>query len=137
MQPKNNVLFTNIDILQVVWFTALFPYVVLFILMIRGMTLDGAWTGIYYYLTPNTTKLQESQVSRLNSFSLITIKAFVKCPPNQHNHSIDNKEWNTVFTVKYIYYIFWKIKISNLQNSEEHSKRKMAKSKAQTFQMNS
>ncbi|CAG2231692.1 sodium-dependent dopamine transporter-like [Mytilus edulis] len=47
---------------KVVWFTALFPYVVLFILMIRGMTLDGAWTGIYYYLTPNTTKLQESQV---------------------------------------------------------------------------
>jgi hypothetical protein len=48
--------------LQVVWFTALFPYVVLFILMIRGMTLDGAMTGIHFYLTPNITKLKESQV---------------------------------------------------------------------------
>lgn len=47
---------------KVVWFTALFPYVVLFILMIRGMTLSGSLTGVHYYLTPNVTKLQESQV---------------------------------------------------------------------------
>lgn len=47
---------------KVVWFTALFPYVVLFVLMIRGMTLDGALDGIHYYLTPNITKLKESEV---------------------------------------------------------------------------
>lgn len=133
MQPKNNVLFTNIDILQVVWFTALFPYVVLFILMIRGMTLDGAWTGIYYYLTPNTTKLQESQVSRLNSFSLITIKAFVKCPPNQHNHSIDNKEKNTVFTVKIYTTYFGKLKSQIYRTPKNIQKGKWQNQKLKLF----
>ncbi|KAJ8312840.1 LOW QUALITY PROTEIN: hypothetical protein KUTeg_010213 [Tegillarca granosa] len=47
---------------KVVWFTALFPYVVLFILMIRGATLPGAATGIEYYLTPNFTRLATSEV---------------------------------------------------------------------------
>ncbi|XP_059173432.1 sodium-dependent dopamine transporter-like [Physella acuta] len=47
---------------KVVWFTALFPYVVLFILMIRGATLPGAAQGIEYYLTPNFTRLASSQV---------------------------------------------------------------------------
>lgn len=48
---------------QVVWFTALFPYVVLSILLIRGVTLPGASDGIRYYLTPNFTRLQDSGVS--------------------------------------------------------------------------
>ncbi|RUS72522.1 hypothetical protein EGW08_019718, partial [Elysia chlorotica] len=47
---------------KVVWFTALFPYVVLFILMIRGATLPGAGEGVKYYLTPNFTRLASSQV---------------------------------------------------------------------------
>ncbi|KAK3777281.1 hypothetical protein RRG08_005214 [Elysia crispata] len=46
---------------KVVWFTALFPYVVLFILMIRGATLPGAGEGVKYYLTPNFTRLASSQ----------------------------------------------------------------------------
>jgi len=48
----------------VVWFTALFPYVVLAILLVRGVTLDGAEDGIKYYLTPNFTRLQDSGVSK-------------------------------------------------------------------------
>lgn len=48
--------------LQVVWFTALFPYVVLAILLVRGVTLDGASDGIKYYLTPNFTRLHDSGV---------------------------------------------------------------------------
>ncbi len=47
---------------QVVWFTALFPYVVLLILLVRGTTLSGATIGIKYYITPNFTRLAESQV---------------------------------------------------------------------------
>ncbi|KAL4223499.1 hypothetical protein ACF0H5_016970 [Mactra antiquata] len=47
---------------KVVWFTALFPYVVLFILLIRGATLPGAGKGVKYYLTPNITKLATSDV---------------------------------------------------------------------------
>ncbi|OWF40286.1 sodium-dependent dopamine transporter-like [Mizuhopecten yessoensis] len=47
---------------KVVWFTALFPYVVLFILMIRGATLPGAGKGIEYYLTPDFARLAKSEV---------------------------------------------------------------------------
>ncbi|CAK6974776.1 sodium- and chloride-dependent betaine transporter-like, partial [Scomber scombrus] len=37
----------------VAYFTATFPYVMLLILLIRGLTLPGAWDGIYYYLYPD------------------------------------------------------------------------------------
>lgn len=44
------------------WFTAIFPYVVLGILLIRGVTLPGAEKGIAYYLRPNIAKLTEPGV---------------------------------------------------------------------------
>ena len=47
---------------QVVWFTALFPYFVLIILLIRGLTLPGAGEGIKYYLTPNFSALGDANV---------------------------------------------------------------------------
>ncbi|KTG37754.1 hypothetical protein cypCar_00025623 [Cyprinus carpio] len=37
---------------MVVYFTATFPYVVLFIYLIRGVTLHGAWNGVKYMFTP-------------------------------------------------------------------------------------
>ena len=46
-----------------VWITALFPYVVLFILFLRGITLPGAWMGIRYYLTPQWHRLKDVKVS--------------------------------------------------------------------------
>ena len=46
-----------------VWFTAVFPYVVLFILLIRGVTLPGAAQGIQYYLQPDFSKMAEAGVS--------------------------------------------------------------------------
>jgi solute carrier family 6 serotonin transporter-like protein 4 len=48
--------------LQAVWVTALAPYVVLFILLVRGVTLPGAGEGILYYLTPQWHKLKNSRV---------------------------------------------------------------------------
>ena len=53
---------TDVNGLQVVYFTSLFPYVLMFILLIRGVTLPGAIEGIKYYITPDINKLKEVKV---------------------------------------------------------------------------
>ncbi|XP_043116334.1 sodium- and chloride-dependent transporter XTRP3-like [Puntigrus tetrazona] len=45
----------------VVYFTATFPYVVLIIYLIRGVTLHGAWNGIKYMFTPKLEQLANPQ----------------------------------------------------------------------------
>ncbi|CAK9831516.1 Sodium- and chloride-dependent GABA transporter 1 [Anthophora retusa] len=42
---------------KIIWFSALFPYVVLFILLGRAVTLDGANEGLLYYVTPRWNEL--------------------------------------------------------------------------------
>lgn len=47
---------------KVVYFTATFPYVILFILLIRGALLDGALEGVKFFIIPEWSKLADIQV---------------------------------------------------------------------------
>jgi solute carrier family 6 amino acid transporter-like protein 5/7/9/14 len=47
------------------YFLALFPYVVMVTLLIRGATLPGAVDGILFFITPQWDKLLDPTVSRV------------------------------------------------------------------------
>nr|XP_044611346.1 sodium- and chloride-dependent taurine transporter-like [Equus asinus] len=47
---------------QVVYFTATFPFAMLLVLLIRGLTLPGAGAGIKFYLYPDISRLEDPQV---------------------------------------------------------------------------
>ncbi|XP_018495582.1 sodium- and chloride-dependent glycine transporter 2 [Galendromus occidentalis] len=49
---------------KVVYFTATFPYVVLTILLVKGVTLDGASRGLEYFLVPDFGKLTSLTIWR-------------------------------------------------------------------------
>ncbi|XP_060788459.1 solute carrier family 6 member 6a isoform X2 [Neoarius graeffei] len=47
---------------KVVYFTATFPFLMLIVLLVRGLTLPGAAEGIKFYLYPDLSRLQDPQV---------------------------------------------------------------------------
>ncbi|XP_022258342.1 sodium- and chloride-dependent glycine transporter 2-like [Limulus polyphemus] len=61
---------------RVIYFTATFPYLILLILFIRGITLDGAIEGLKFYIIPDFSKLssigvwEDAAIQVFYSFSI-------------------------------------------------------------------
>uniref|UniRef100_A0AC11DAE9 Solute carrier family 6 member 6 n=1 Tax=Ovis aries TaxID=9940 RepID=A0AC11DAE9_SHEEP len=47
---------------KVVYFTATFPFAMLLVLLVRGLTLPGAGAGIRFYLYPDISRLEDPEV---------------------------------------------------------------------------
>jgi solute carrier family 6 amino acid transporter-like protein 5/7/9/14 len=61
---------------KVAYFTALFPYVVLITLLIRGLTLPGSDQGVLYFITPQWEKILTPDVINSKSISDLSIVFF-------------------------------------------------------------
>ena len=49
-----------------VYFTALFPYAMLAVLLVRGLTLEGSMDGVRFFFTANFSKILEPKVGALS-----------------------------------------------------------------------
>lgn len=67
------------------YFLALFPYVIMVVLLVRSVTLEGASTGIIYFFKPQWDRILEPKVcSRIGGMELIVElinKHFLPSPP--------------------------------------------------------
>lgn len=50
--------------LQVVYVTATLPYILLLVILIRGLTLPGSLDGVLFYITPDFERLKDGKVGQ-------------------------------------------------------------------------
>lgn len=82
---------------KVAWFTAIFPYFVLAVLLIRGLTLRGASAGLRFYLEPRFDRLGDpkvwiaaaSQIFYSTGVGWGTLIAFASYNEADHNYMRD------------------------------------------------
>ncbi|KAK4879884.1 hypothetical protein RN001_008030 [Aquatica leii] len=85
---------------KVVYFTATFPFVILFILLIRGVTLPGAWDGIRFYIFP-----QWNQLTNLKVWADAAVQIFFSLGPGwggivnmaSYNNFRNNSKGDSIF----------------------------------------
>ena len=65
---------------KVVYFTVLFPYVLIVCFIIRGFSLEGSFNGILFYIKPDVTKLSQAEVTTSSSLFKSFIQNFSFCP---------------------------------------------------------
>lgn len=58
----NYVIFQLPFPVQVVYVTATLPYVLLLVILIRGLTLPGSLDGVLFYITPDFERLKDGKV---------------------------------------------------------------------------
>lgn len=59
---NNDMWMHTLFFFQVVYVTATLPYILMIILLVRGLTLPGAMNGIRYYIYPNFTRIGDPKV---------------------------------------------------------------------------
>lgn len=84
---------------KIVYFTALFPYVILTALLIQGVTLDGADEGVLWYIMPNFSTLKDAKIwvdaasqifysLGIGCGSLVTLASYSNFSNNCHRDAI-------------------------------------------------
>ena len=53
--------------LQVSYFVSIFPYILLTVMLVRGVTLEGASKGVEFYMNPDFSRLGDLKVSTIVS----------------------------------------------------------------------
>ncbi len=71
---------------KVVYFTATAPFVILAVLLVRGVTLPGCTKGLEFYLKPNFDKLHKTQVRMSSSVLQQSV-------PNKQPDLISSQVW--------------------------------------------
>ena len=111
-------------LLQVVYFTATFPYIVLLILLVRGVTMPGAMEGIKFYLMRQWHKLLNLRVwgeAAMQVFysvgaswgGLITLASYNKFHHNCYRSATGNFDKTIIFG-----YAAWNYHIITFHHTE-------------------